>query len=302
MSFTQVPPNSTGNKIDCVDLIDGADTVQRQVVVIGDPLNATAIEPVGSTSETGTITSFGQSVAINLNGRKKILLLITATTLSTFTSVFEASFNSTNGTDGDWFSVRGVRTNANTVETATPAISAGNYAWRFGLDGFSWFRIRCIAGMSGTANITLIATTNADDPVPASEGGPASQSGTWIFTAEGRSDRGATTNHHLVSSASTNATLVSNGSRAMECIHFSNNSSTDEAYLKLYNTSSVPTAGTGTPVKVIMAPPMSTITVSGSASAIRFTAGVGYTITGGAANTDTTAVAAEQCIVGITYA
>lgn len=37
MSFTQVPPNSTGNKIDTRTLVDGADTVHRQVVVIGDP-------------------------------------------------------------------------------------------------------------------------------------------------------------------------------------------------------------------------------------------------------------------------
>jgi len=36
MSFTQVPPDSTGNKIDTVTLTDGVDTVHRQVVVIGD--------------------------------------------------------------------------------------------------------------------------------------------------------------------------------------------------------------------------------------------------------------------------
>lgn len=36
MSFTQVPPNSTGNKIDTIAVTEGADTVHRQVVVIGD--------------------------------------------------------------------------------------------------------------------------------------------------------------------------------------------------------------------------------------------------------------------------
>jgi len=34
MSFTQVPPNSTGNKIDTVTVVDGADTVHRQVVIV----------------------------------------------------------------------------------------------------------------------------------------------------------------------------------------------------------------------------------------------------------------------------
>lgn len=36
MSYTQVPPNSTGNKIDTIAVTEGVDTVHRQVVVIGD--------------------------------------------------------------------------------------------------------------------------------------------------------------------------------------------------------------------------------------------------------------------------
>ena len=35
MSYTQVPPNSTGNKIDTLTVLDGVDTVHRQVVSLG---------------------------------------------------------------------------------------------------------------------------------------------------------------------------------------------------------------------------------------------------------------------------
>jgi len=42
MSYTQVPPNSTGNKIDTITFVEGADTVHRQVVSVADNYMYTA--------------------------------------------------------------------------------------------------------------------------------------------------------------------------------------------------------------------------------------------------------------------
>ena len=43
---------------------------------------------------------------------------------------FEGSLDSTNGTDGTWFTLQAVRSNANTVETTTGVLAAAPaYAW-----------------------------------------------------------------------------------------------------------------------------------------------------------------------------
>lgn len=298
-SFVRVPPDSTGKYIDTQELNNGVDTVQRQVVVLGDAELVDNMAAIGNIVVTDVLTAISDQVIIELKGREFVQVLMYGT-FTTVTTAFEASPNSTNGTDGDWFNVRGVRLNANTVETGTASLGSGNYGWRVtGLVGMKWFRVIVLAGMSGNANVVLSASPLSIDPIPASEGGPATQSGTWFVTQNGRADGGDGSQHHLVSAATTNATLISNIARSMGVVNFSNNGAT-AAYLKLYNSSTIPTAGAGTPSKVIMAPPMSTIVVSGPIG-MRFTAGLGYTITGGAANTDTTAVALDQCIVGITY-
>lgn len=305
---TQLPiPASTGDviaaddiggvKFQRVKMILGADGVNDGDVSSSNPLPVSST-PLSNITVNDVINTLPDQVVIELQNREFVQVLMYGT-FTTLTTAFEASPNSTNGTNGDWFSVRGVRLNANTVETGSPALNTGNYGWRVtGLIGMTWFRVRCTAGMSGTANITLTASPKDIDPIPASEGGPATQSGTWFVTLNGRADGGDNTHHHLVSSAGTNATLVASLSRSMGVIHFSNNGVTP-AYLKLYNSSTIPTAGSGTPSKVIMAPPMQTIVVSGTYG-MRFTAGLGYTITGGAADSDTTAILSGQCIVGIT--
>lgn len=287
-----------GVKFQRVKLTLGADGVNGGDVSASNPVPVVQLSNI---VVTDVINTLPDQVVIELGGREFVQVLIYGT-FTTLTTIFEASHNSTNGTNGDWFTVRGVRLNANTIETGSPALGSGNYGWRVtGLVGMTWFRVRNIAGISGTANVILTASPKDIDPIPASEGGPATQSGTWSFIPVGNAGFGNSTNHHLVSSASTNSTLVVNNARAIDHIIFTNNGATP-AYLKLYNQNTAPTAGVGTPSKVIMAPPMNTVVLSVGAAGNRFSAGIGYTITGGAANADTTAVAADQCTVGITYA
>lgn len=63
MSFTQVPPDSTGNKIDTRTVVDGADTVHRQVVVLGD--GATAGNYVGVNAD-GSIKTSDAAASANM--------------------------------------------------------------------------------------------------------------------------------------------------------------------------------------------------------------------------------------------
>lgn len=50
----QVPPNSTGLKVDCSELTVGANTVERQRIVLADPATAEAFAGVQDTATVGT--------------------------------------------------------------------------------------------------------------------------------------------------------------------------------------------------------------------------------------------------------
>ena len=63
--------------------------------------------------------------------------------------------DSTNGTDGTWFAIQAVRTNANTIETsiALSGIAAGaGYAaaWEASVNAYKWLRIRCTVAVTAT--------------------------------------------------------------------------------------------------------------------------------------------------------
>lgn len=64
MSFTQVPPDSTGNKIDTRTMVDGSDTVHRQVVVLGDPTDPAAVLPIKAEDSAGNNGDYGLVILV----------------------------------------------------------------------------------------------------------------------------------------------------------------------------------------------------------------------------------------------
>lgn len=93
----------------------------------------------------------------------------------------------------------------------------------------------------------------------------------------------------ISSAATTNATLVKAGSTNLHKIN-GNNTVASKRYLKLYNKASAPTVGTDTPVVtlVILASAAFDISLNG----LVFPLGLGFAITGSAADADTTAIGA----------
>jgi hypothetical protein len=103
----------------------------------------------------------------------------------------------------------------------------------------------------------------------------------------------------IINSAnSTNGQLVLTGTSGLQAL-FASNTGATVAYVKLYNKASAPTVGTDTPAMLITVP----AAVSGvpgekeitpGFNGYRFALGLGLAITGGAADSDTTVVAAGQ--------
>lgn len=78
------------------------------------------------------------------------------------------------------------------------------------------------------------------------------------------------------------------------------------AYLKLYDKTAAPTCGTDTPVKRLIIPAAATAALGASVTmdfprGIRFQLGIGYCVTTGIADNDTTAPAAATFLVNIDW-
>ena len=128
---------------------------------------------------TGNLTTAAQTVIVDVRRASNVMLHVKNTGSVTHAAgqyTFEGSLDSTNGTDGTWFAVQAVRTNANTIETATGTLSmvAGAglaYAWEASVNAVQWFRVRCTTTptASSIATWTIQRGTYATKPVPAAQ-------------------------------------------------------------------------------------------------------------------------------------
>ena len=113
---------------------------------------------------------------------------------------------------------------------------------------------------------------------------------------------GGATPYRKISTADANATNVKASAGTVYGIQvFNMNASV--RYLKLYDSASAPTAGSGTPVKVIAIPGATTGAgaILNCPVGINFASGIGFTLVTGSADSDSTGVAASEIHVNIDY-
>jgi hypothetical protein len=122
-----------------------------------------------------------------------------------------------------------------------------------------------------------------------------------VPTTTATATTGGTSTSKLIAANTTNATSLKTSAGTLYGVQVFNNSATI-GYLKLYNKASSPTVGTDTPVKVIMIPASSGAAIPIVEQGVAFGTGIAYAVTGGIADTDTTAVAASAFIINIDYA
>jgi hypothetical protein len=139
-------------------------------------------------------------------------------------------------------------------------------------------------GVSGTVNVNL----NAGSVLANDVGQQYRASAT-----------GAASGAHIVSAASTNATIVKNtpGRVLGWCLA---NTNAAYRYVKLHNQTTTPTAGTGV-VRTIALPPNAMVTFA-LEGGIAFATGIGLTIVTGAADADATAVGLNDVVGDLFFA
>ena len=124
-----------------------------------------------------------------------------------------------------------------------------------------------------------------------------------FFVSQQAAITGGWTPYTYVSTASTNANNLKASAGSIGSIQVFNNSGTI-GYLKLFNKASSPTVGTDTPVKNILIPANNQGTgavIPLGDSAVSFSLGISFAVTGGIALLDATATAANVFSINIDY-
>lgn len=128
-----------------------------------------ASKPASYAATVGNVTSATSAVPINTERFSNLMIHCTGT-FNTVNCTFEGSLNSTDGTNGNWFAVQAIRSNANTIETTTGNLSAAPaYAWELSVNALKYFRVRATAWTSGTQVWTMIPGTYATEPIPGAQ-------------------------------------------------------------------------------------------------------------------------------------
>lgn len=126
---------------------------------------------------TGNLTTINQTLLVDVTRSSNIVMHVKNTGTSAMAAgafVFEGSLDSTNGTDGTWFAIQAVRSNANTIELAsgTLSLAAGvglGYSWEASVNAYNWVRVRCTTTVTANSIATwrIQRGSYATEPIPA---------------------------------------------------------------------------------------------------------------------------------------
>lgn len=295
MSSIQLPASLNNAKMDTYTRLDGADTVNVQAVVAANPIPKV----------TGALAALGSVTASGLEDGASAFFSIRGTYSGTF--VFEASDDA----GVTWFSVLAVRSDSNVAEATSGALVSISRAWRCSVAGFDSFRVRCSTFVSGSASIVISPSPYAYEPNPSIPTHAVTQSGVFSTTGAastaiigdvGGAGRATATNailrSKIISAAGTNATIVKASAGRVYGWSLSNTTASTK-FVKIYNLATSPVVGTTVPVETIALPPNGNVDRNDFIGVFN-SAGIGIAITGGAADTDATAVAVND-VVGALY-
>lgn len=298
-----IPPNANGQ----------ATSANSAPVVIAS--NQTAIPITGSQTapSTGTWTA---ATALNTAVTIATINLNTVTVTMSNTSTMTAgalTFEVSPDSGVTWFPIAMARIDSFTVETSYLLSTIANRAWTTSIDAFTNFRVRLsttIAG-TGTATVLVAAQLFAIEPIITVGQSVAASLQTTATLAAGTNlvgkvnlttqATGGATSFTLISTASTNSTLVKASAGTLYMLTATNNSAT-VAFLKMYNKATAPTVGTDVPVLTYLLPANGGVMVPVPSTGVSFSTGIGFALTGLATTADTTAVTLNQIQLNGAYA
>jgi hypothetical protein len=255
-----------------------------QLEIQNDTGNPIPVGPAAQTAVTGSASANNTDLAsVACDQFRSVCFSITGTWVGTVT--FQVSLDGTN-----WVSLA-------CLNSASPsgvfAISTTNNAiFAASLAGYQFFRLRFTAYTSGTASV--IAEFNRES---FSQSLPATAPTNTVVASTTST---ATVLYTVNSGATTNAASIKATGANLYGLSVMNASATTK-YVRLFNLATAPTVGTSVPIMVVAVPATSSKEIE-YVPALRFATGLAVAITGGAAATDSTAVAAGDVQLLVSYA
>jgi len=251
--------------------------------------------PVGNGSQLNVTGSGAALNAVVLSTACDAYRSVCVQTTGTYvaTTAFQVSNDNTN-----WVNLTG-RSAADTSGTFSSSATAP-FIFIASLVGYQYFRCILTAYTSGTVNASAYFSRESTPVVAAP---PTSQtvSGTvTVGNITASSSSSGTVLYTVNSAATTNAASI----KATGANFFGlsvMNASASTKYVRLYNLATAPTVGTSVPIMVVAVPATSSKEIEYVPS-LRFGTGLAVAITGGAAATDSTAVAAGDVQLLVSYA
>lgn len=109
-NFIQVPPQSTGLKVDTAELTNGANTVERQLIVVADPLTAANVANVTAAGALninveGQKATYGTGASFAVAASATLVWTITGSASKTV-RLIEVGFSSTTATAAQYLDVQ----------------------------------------------------------------------------------------------------------------------------------------------------------------------------------------------------
>lgn len=265
-------------------------------------------KPASYPDITGDITAVQATIGTPVAGgtvsgdvsRASNIMAFCTGTFSAVNCTFEGSIEASG--DTNWFGIQAIRSNANTIETTTGNLSAQPaYSWEMSVNALKRVRVRCTARTSGTQSWRFVQGTYATEPIPGAQvSGTQPVSGSLTSAGTTTNTPVTPTQSFINSAASTNGANIKATAGTVWNI-IASNVNAAARYVKFYNLTTAPTVGTSTPVLVITVPAGQTVNITGGSNGIRFGTGIAIAITGAMADSDTTAVAANEIKVATSY-
>lgn len=251
---------------------------------------------------TGVVSALAETVPVDVALASNVAVTMKNTGSATTTAgvlAFEGSLNSTDGVNGDWFSVSGVRSDTSgTIETGrtTSALGAGvmqSYGWDISVNALKWFRVRVSTAFTASSNATITVARGAYASEPVVATSPHGITGTVsVALASGTAFQPALT-------ASINATVVKATFGNLFELSFFNGSAAT-VYLKLYDKATAPAPATDSSVlRAIFPIPAGTVLNQDFGNlGKRFNSGIAFATTANVGATDATVIGAGALIHG----
>ena len=301
--FTAQLPAALGSATSAASLAvviasdQAAVNVTQQVSAASGNVTTQNLVPAGAATA-------GSAVEITLSGNTSLAIQTTGT----YTGALSLQLT-VDGTS--WITIGGVPLiNLNTGGYLASITSALVSVFQADVGGFIKARVTGLAAMTGTATVTLRASSNPsmmalDAALPTGANsignlGTVTTVGTVSSVTASTPTASTTTAATLSSAASTNATSVKTSAGNLYSIAASNVGAA-AAFLKIYNKASAPTVGTDVPVLTIPIAASGVAQVNFGSQGFRMGTGIAFSITNLAADSDATAIAAAQVKVMASY-